>query len=273
VRILYVGCLFTLFGCFFDFTGTTWRFRLFFRAIALAATAPPRRRIEADVHRKVKDGKMSNFAAVATLVGGNLGAGTIAGTALAIAIGGPGSIFWMIVMAILGSAVKLASASLGVLYQEKQHQGRCVGGPMFYMLKGVGSRPLSICYCVFIIGASLSVGNLVQINAFTSSLPSHGIHVKIACVLAFIIPVAIILSGGLRRFAAFMSCSIPLIGIAYIIACFVGIIMLRHQVSSVIKPFSLRCFFAVRCRWWFNGNSFFTNPASWNFSGTFCHRH
>lgn len=184
---------------------------------------------------KVRDGKMSNFAAVATIVGGNLGAGTIAGTALAISIGGPGSVFWMIVVAILGSVVKLASASLGVLYQEKQNRGRCVGGPMFYMLKGVGSRPLSICYCVFIVGASLSVGNLVQVNAFTSSLPFHGISVKIACILAFIIPVTVILSGGLRRFAAFMSCSIPLMGIAYIIACFVGIIMLRQQVGSVVK--------------------------------------
>ncbi|MDR1255393.1 MAG: amino acid carrier protein [Puniceicoccales bacterium] len=183
---------------------------------------------------RVKDGKMSNFAAVATIIGGNLGAGTIAGTALAIAIGGPGAIFWMIVVAILGSVVKLAGASLGVFYQEKQHHGRCVGGPMFYMLKGIGSPALSICYCVFLVGASFSVGNLVQVHAFTSSLPSCGIFTKVACILSFIIPVTIILSGGLRRFAAFMSCSIPLMGIAYIIACFIGIVMLRNRILPVI---------------------------------------
>ncbi|MDR0679690.1 MAG: amino acid carrier protein [Puniceicoccales bacterium] len=183
---------------------------------------------------KEKNSKMSNFAAVATIVGGNLGAGTIAGTALAIAIGGPGSVFWMVIVAILGSVVKLSCATLGVLYQEKQHHGRCIGGPMFYMLKGVGSRTLSICYCVLIIGASLSVGNLVQVHAFTSSFPSCGNFAKIACILAFIVPVTIILSGGLRRFAAFMSCTIPIIGIVYVVACIVGVIMLRHRICSVI---------------------------------------
>jgi AGCS family alanine or glycine:cation symporter len=194
---------------------------------------------------KTKNGKMSNFAAVATIVGGNLGAGTIAGTALAIAVGGPGVIFWMVAVAVLGSVVKLASASLGVLYQEKQHHGRCIGGPMFYILRGVGSYPLSICYCIFIIGASFSVGNLVQVNAFTSSFSPCDTSVKVVCALALTIPTAIILSGGLKRFASFMSCSIPIIGIVYVIACVVGIVMLRHQLGAVARQifcgaFSLR---------------------------------
>ncbi|MDR2435745.1 MAG: amino acid carrier protein [Puniceicoccales bacterium] len=189
------------------------------------------RRMFAD---KTKGGKMSNFAAVATIVGGNLGAGTIAGTALAIAVGGPGSIFWMAAVAVLGSVVKLACASLGVLYQTKQHHGRCIGGPMFYILNGVGSYPLSIFYCIFIVGASLSVGNLVQVNVFTSSFQSCSVLAKMACALIFMIPAVIILSGGLKRFAAFMSCSIPIVGIVYIVACLVGIVMLRHQLGSAI---------------------------------------
>ncbi|MDR1432979.1 MAG: amino acid carrier protein [Puniceicoccales bacterium] len=184
---------------------------------------------------KKEGGKMGNFAAVATIVGGNLGAGTVVGTALAISTGGPGAIFWMIVVALLGSVIKLACATLGVFYQEKQHHERCVGGPMFYIEKGVGSRPLSLLYCVFLVGASLSVGNLVQTNVFVKSIPNCGTWVKILCILSFAVPAVVILFGGLKKFAAFMSRSVPIIGIAYIAICCVGICMMRDRAVFALK--------------------------------------
>ncbi|MDR1595927.1 MAG: alanine:cation symporter family protein, partial [Puniceicoccales bacterium] len=165
---------------------------------------------------KKSSGKMGNFAAVATIVGGNLGAGTIAGTALAVFSGGPGSIFWMVVVAILGSVIKLACASLGVFYQEKQHHERCIGGPMFYIDMGIGSRWMSILYCIFLIGASFTVGNLVQMNVFVNSLSGCGFWSKLICILLFVGPAVAILYGGLRRFAAFMSIIVPVIGVIYI---------------------------------------------------------
>ncbi|MDR1438274.1 MAG: alanine:cation symporter family protein [Puniceicoccales bacterium] len=188
-------------------------------------------------HVLVKGGKtggMSNFAAVATVVGGNLGAGTIAGTALAIAMGGAGSIFWMVAIAIFCSILKLIGASLGAFYQEEGRDGNCVGGPMFYMKKGKLPSGLSTCYCLFLIGGSLSVGNLVQMNSFLNSLQNPTFAMKVIGIIALAIPVGIILSGGLKRFASFMSCSIPIIGVFYIIACLIGIIVLRQRVIPVI---------------------------------------
>jgi amino acid carrier protein len=187
------------------------------------------------MEEKKAKGKMGNVAAVATIVGGNLGAGTIVGTALAVSTGGPGAIFWMVVVAILGSVVKLACALLGSIYQEKHVGRRCVGGPMFYMAKGIPSKPISICYCVFLIGASLTVGNLVQTHVFVDSLSNCGIFIKSLCILSFAVLVIVILSGGLKRFATFMSCCVPIIGVAYIVICLIGICLMCGRVVPAIR--------------------------------------
>ncbi|MDR1906931.1 MAG: amino acid carrier protein [Puniceicoccales bacterium] len=183
---------------------------------------------------KKRNGEMGNFAAVAAIIGGNLGAGTIAGTALAIATGGPGAIFWMIVIAFLGSIIKLACASMGVFYQEKQHHDRCIGGPMFYIEKGISSHRMSLYYCFFLIGASLTVGNLVQTHAFIYSFSDCDVVTKTICTLSLVIPIAIIFSGGLKRFVTFMSCGVPIMGIIYIIACLIGLCLLRDRLGDAL---------------------------------------
>jgi AGCS family alanine or glycine:cation symporter len=183
---------------------------------------------------KKRKGEMNNFAAVAPIIGGNLGARTIARTALAIATGGPGSIFWMIVIAILGSVIKLACASLGVFYQEKQHHNRCIGGPMFDTKKGISAQGMSLCYCFFLIGASLTIGNLVQTHSFFYSFPDCNRLTKTICVLFLAIPVAITLFGGLKRFVTFMSLDVPIMGIIYIIACLFGLYMIRGRLGNAL---------------------------------------
>jgi AGCS family alanine or glycine:cation symporter len=181
---------------------------------------------------KATKGKMGNFAAVATIVGGNLGAGTIAGSALAIAMGGAGAIFWMVAVALLGSVIKLACATLGVFYQEKCHE-HSVGGAMFYIRKGLNAPFWSVFYCVCLVGASFTVGNLVQVHAFMSPFAQSRLCVQIFGILLLMIPVVLVLFGGLKRFAAFMSCTVPIIGAIYILACIVGIFLLRHNVAAV----------------------------------------
>ncbi|MDR0727497.1 MAG: alanine:cation symporter family protein [Puniceicoccales bacterium] len=185
------------------------------------------------VRAKARTGQMGSFAAVATIIGGNLGAGTIAGSAMAVATGGAGAIFWMVAVAILGSVVKLASATLGVFYQEKI-SGHCVGGAMIYIRKSLNSPLLSFCYCLCLIGASLTVGNLVQVHAFTASFAHAGTFVRVLGVLILMLPVGPILFGGLKRFSVFMSASVPLIGVAYVLFCVVGIILLRNNLGAVI---------------------------------------
>lgn len=178
-------------------------------------------------------GKMSNFAAVATIIGGNLGTGTIAGTALAVTTGGPGAIFWMVLVAFLCSVIKLVCSSLGVYYHESQNHGRSIGGPMFYILRGLFAPRLAILYCIFLLGASLTVGNLVQVNSFISPFESNP-TIKHILVLLLTLPVAMILYGGLKRFASFMSCIVPLMGLFYIGACLLGLVALHQEIPSAI---------------------------------------
>lgn len=180
------------------------------------------------------ESKMSNFAAVATIVGGNLGTGTVAGTALALMTGGAGAIFWMIVVAVLGSVIKLCSASLGVFYREEQHHGRSIGGPMFYMARGIFSPRLALLYCMFLIGASLTVGNLVQVHSFVAPFAENS-HFRLPMILLLLLPTALILSGGLRQFARFMSCIVPIMGFFYIGACFLGLIFLHREIPEVMR--------------------------------------
>jgi AGCS family alanine or glycine:cation symporter len=179
--------------------------------------------------------RFGSFSAVAVIVGGNLGAGTIAGTALALKTGGPGALFWMVIVALLGGVVKLACASLGTLYQERNSQGGSMGGAMFYMAKGLNSFPLGTVYCILLIGAALTVGNLVQTNAFVSALPQALSGSRPIAVLLLAVPTAFILCGSLRRFSRFMSVSVPIIGCVHVIVCIVGILLMHDNVFSVIE--------------------------------------
>ncbi len=178
--------------------------------------------------------KINSFAAVAAIIGGNLGTGTIAGTALAITTGGPGAILWMVVVALLCSVIKLCCSSLGVLFAEHQPNGRSIGGPMFYIARGLNSTKLATIYSVLLIGAALTVGNLVQVNAFVTTFQQNAHNTPIA-ICSLIIPVAFILFGGLRRFASFMSCIVPLVGIIYIAICMVGIINLHERCLPALR--------------------------------------
>jgi Na+/alanine symporter len=179
--------------------------------------------------------RFGNLSAVAVIVGGNLGAGTIAGTALAVRTGGPGAILWMVAVALIGGVVKLSCASLGVLYQGPNGRGSCIGGAMFYMAKGLNSFSLGAIYCALLIGAALSVGNLVQINAFVSSLPRTMPAGRPIAILLLAVPTAFILCGGLRRFSRFMTVTIPILGCVYVAICSCGILLLHGNVIPVIR--------------------------------------
>ena len=198
------------------------QFTLFFRGIRYMMPS------------REKENKMSSFAAVAAIIGGNLGTGTIVGTAVALSTGGPGAIAWMIATALLCSIVKLFCASLGVLFHEDQHNERKIGGPMFYMDKGLHFKLLAILYSIFLIGESITGGVFVQVNSFITSF-GQDIDYKWALILSLAIPSAIILFGGLKRFAKFMSFIVPIMGLFFIAACFVGIFNLRDNLPGAIK--------------------------------------
>ena len=121
--------------------------------------------------KEIKQGEVSHFQALATAVSGTVGNGNIAGVALAIAVGGPGATFWMILCGLLGMSTKFVECTLGVKYRDVGEDGTIYGGPMYYLTKGLKERGFSkfgkilgVIFAFLCIGASFGGGNAAQSN-------------------------------------------------------------------------------------------------------------
>lgn len=177
----------------------------------------------------------SPFRALCTALAATMGTGNLVGVAGAIALGGPGSIFWMWISGILGMMTKFAEATLAVHYREK-HGGEWVGGPMYMISRGLGEkwRFLATCYCFFGIFAAFGVGNATQINAVVTGLGqviiSFGGDVTLRKNLGIGLLLAVltgcVLLGGARRIGAAAQFLVPFAACAYLILC-VGVLILR----------------------------------------------
>jgi len=177
-----------------------------------------------------KDGEVSHFQALATAVSGTVGNGNIAGVALAIALGGPGATFWMIVCGLLGMSTKFVECTLGVQYRDVGKDGTVYGGPMYYLSKGLkekGFKTLgkitAVLFAIFCIGGSFGGGNAAQSNQATIVLKelfeftSTGAGFWIGVVLAIL--VGIIIIGGIKRIASVTEKVVPFMAVLYIGAC------------------------------------------------------
>jgi AGCS family alanine or glycine:cation symporter len=176
------------------------------------------------------DGEVSHFQALATAVSGTVGNGNIAGVALAIALGGPGATFWMIICGLLGMSTKFVECTLGVQYRDIGPDGTVHGGPMYYLTKGLKERGFgwagSICaviFAVFCIGGSFGGGNAAQSNQATIvitkllKLESTAAGTIIGIILAIF--VAIVIIGGIKRIASVTEKIVPFMAVLYAIAC------------------------------------------------------
>jgi len=178
----------------------------------------------------------SGYRALCTALGATVGTGNIAGVAGAIAIGGPGAIFWMWVSAFFGMVTKYAEAVLAVRYRSRNLEGEVVGGPMYYIQEGLGQRWkfLSCIYCFFGVVAAFGVGNATQINAVLDSVAgvaevyggrlSQGARILLGGVLAIL--VAIMLFGGAKRIGHVAEALVPFTAILYILLG-LGVLILR----------------------------------------------
>ena len=176
------------------------------------------------------DGEVSHFQALATAVSGTVGNGNIAGVALAIALGGPGATFWMIVCGLLGMSTKFVECTLGVYYRDVDDDGVVYGGPMYYISKGLKSKGFATLgkiaaalFAVFCIGGSFGGGNAAQSNQATIVLKdlfgydSTFAGAMIGLVLATF--VGIIIIGGIKRIASVTEKVVPFMALLYILAC------------------------------------------------------
>ena len=177
-----------------------------------------------------KDGEVTHFQALATAVSGTVGNGNIAGVALAIALGGPGATFWMIICGLLGMSTKFVECTLGVKYRDVGGDGTVYGGPMYYIKKGLKEKGFeffgkiaAILFAIFCIGGSFGGGNAAQSNQATIvikdilGLESTASGAIIGCVLALLVGVIII--GGIKRIANVTEKIVPFMAVLYLIAC------------------------------------------------------
>lgn len=191
------------------------------------------------------DGTVSPFRALCTALAATVGTGNIAGVAGAIAIGGPGAIFWMWVCAVFGMVTKFAEATLAVRYRFKNSSGDVVGGPMYMIQNAMPKRWhwLAYTYSFFGVVAAFGVGNATQINAVISGVneviaffggtPEKKVDLLIGIVLAVF--VTMMLLGGAKRIGAMAECLVPFASGAYLLLGLGVLIVCRRQIPHALS--------------------------------------
>lgn len=182
--------------------------------------------------RGLGEGEISPFNALMTSLSATIGTGNIAGVGTAIALGGPGALFWMWCTALVGMATKYAEAVLAVRYREVDEQGNHVGGPMYYIKNGLGRHWawLGGLFAVFGALAGFGIGNTVQANSVADVLQSN-FAIKpaytglVLAVLAFLV-----LVGGIRRIAEVAGALVPFMAIAYLLG---GLLVLLFHIPDI----------------------------------------
>jgi AGCS family alanine or glycine:cation symporter len=192
--------------------------------------------IDGDIPDTIRDesqeGEVSHFQALATAVSGTVGLGNIAGVAVAIALGGPGATFWMVVCGLIGMSTKFVECTLGVKYRDVGEDGTVYGGPMYYLSKGLKERGfagigkvLAVLFAILCIGASFGGGNAFQSNQATVQITSMlgleggSIGVIIGFILAVLVGIVII--GGIKRIASITEKIVPFMAGIYVLAALV----------------------------------------------------
>jgi len=181
-------------------------------------------------------GEISPYQALMTSLSATIGTGNIAGVATAISLGGPGAIFWMWVTALFGMATKYAEAVLAVKYRERDELGQHIGGPMYYINNGLGTKwhGLAIAFALFATLAGFGIGNMVQANSVADAVESmFKIPTWLTGLIITILTAAVIL-GGIGRIASVAAKLVPTMAITYMLAALFVIISQIEQVPNAL---------------------------------------
>ena len=198
--------------------------------------------------KQAADGAMTPFQAVCTALAATVGTGNIAGVAGAIAIGGPGAVFWMWISALLGMCTKFSEVTLAVHFREKNDKGEFVGGPMYYIKNGLKKHWhwLAYLFAAFGVITVFGTGNATQVNTITTAIDSalfnYGIISKdsastinlvIGIVLAVLL--ALILLGGIKRIGQVTEKLVPFMALFYVVLALGVVILNINHVPAVFK--------------------------------------
>ncbi|MDY8107913.1 alanine/glycine:cation symporter family protein [Fulvimarina sp. 2208YS6-2-32] len=219
----------TVFTFYFGFI----QFRAFRHAIQL---------VRGDYSDPNDSGEVTHFQALATALSGTVGLGNIAGVAVAIGIGGPGATFWMVLAGLMGMASKFTECTLGVKYRNEYPNGSVSGGPMYYMTKGFaergmpGGKFMAVLFAVFCILASFGAGNMFQANQAHAQLATiFGDFPGWITGVVFAAIVFAVIVGGIRSIARVTEKIVPFMGVLYVAAALVIILVNIDQVGTAFS--------------------------------------
>ena len=188
--------------------------------------------------KKDKGGKgdVSSFAALCTALAATIGTGNIVGVATAVQAGGPGAIFWMWLVALLGMATKYAECLLAVKYRVRDKNGFMAGGPMYYIERGLGIKWLAKLFALFgVMVAFFGIGTFPQVNAITHAMQdTFNIPVLVTAIVVTLL-VGLIILGGVKRIATASSVIVPFMAILYVTTSLIIILLNIEKVPDAIS--------------------------------------
>jgi len=188
--------------------------------------------------KKDKGGKgdVSSFAALCTALAATIGTGNIVGVATAVQAGGPGAIFWMWLVALLGMATKYAECLLAVKYRVRDKNGFMAGGPMYYIESGLGIKWLAKLFALFgVMVAFFGIGTFPQVNAITYAMQdTFNVPVLVTAIIVTLL-VGLIILGGVKRIATASSVIVPFMAILYVTTSLVIILLNIEKVPDAIS--------------------------------------
>lgn len=184
------------------------------------------------------EGDVSNFKALMTSLAGMVGNGNIAGVATAVTLGGPGAIFWMWIVGLVGMATKYAEALLAMKYRVKNADGEYSSGPMYYIERGIGRKwkPLAVAFAFFGAFAALGIGNSVQSNTIADVMENSFSINGLTTGIILVVLTSLIIFGGLQRISSVASVFVPVMAVIYIVT---SLIILGLNYDNILPAFSL----------------------------------
>ena len=184
--------------------------------------------------RKADSAGISSFQALCTSLAARVGTGNMAGVAVALTAGGPGAIFWMWLIAMLGMATSFAESTLAQLYKTRDNDGNYRGGPAYYMEKGLGMRWMGVLFSIFLIIALGLVLNAVQANAIASAMNTAFDFERSYVGVGIVIISAFVIFGGIRKIARTAEIIVPIMALAYLAIAIYVMLMNIEKVPEVM---------------------------------------
>ena len=190
------------------------------------------------IFRPAEKGPMhgiTQFQALSTALAATIGTGSIAGVATAIFYGGPGSVFWMWLSALLGMMTSCAEKTLAVRYRERSADGSWLGGPMYYIRNGLDCKSLASIFAIFCIAETLVGGNLVQANSISTALETTFGFSPLLIGIATVILTAVVIWGGIGRIGKVSERLVPCMALLFIVGGIIVIISHRAALPAVLR--------------------------------------